>query len=73
MQRLEDRCTASPPDSPAEAPEPTLQEKPPAILDRADGKLTPQDFFEGAALIGETTRGIPQTDSAIIQRRMRDE
>lgn len=44
-----------------------------AILDKAGATLTPDEFFKGAALIRKTTRGKPQTDSAIIQRQMRDE
>lgn len=44
-----------------------------AILDKAAGKLTAEEFFKGANAIAETTRGIPQTDSALIQRQMRDE
>lgn len=73
MQQTKNRDIVPPPDGQIEGQEPSLQEKLQAILDRAGGKLTPEDFFEGASLIRETTRDIPQTDGGVIQRQMRDE
>ncbi len=42
------------------------------VLTREFKPLSPEEFFKLADVIAERTRGLPQTDSAVLQREGRE-